>query len=63
MSQNISPELIASGTLLAAAIIYLVRLSFSLWGRGKVALSLIVGLPASLYGLGLLAAGLGFGSF
>lgn len=63
MSQTLTPEAIASGILMAAAVIYLFRLSFALWGRGKTGLALLAGIPASLYGFGLIMAGLGFGAF
>lgn len=63
MNMIISPEVIASGILLATAIIYLFRLSFSLWARGNRALAIAAGLPAGLFGFGLIMAGLGFGAF
>lgn len=63
MEQIISPELIAGGVLLAAAIIYLFRLSFALWARGYVATAMAVGIPTGLLGFGLIMASLGFGTF
>ncbi|MDC0657042.1 hypothetical protein N6L27_03430 [Leisingera sp. SS27] len=62
MNQTLTPEIIASGILMAAAVIYLFRLSFALWGRGKTGLALLTGIPAGLYGFGLIMAGLGFGA-
>lgn len=63
MESTVTPELIASGTLLAAAIIYAFRLSFSLWSRERRWLAAAIGIPAALYGGGLLVASFGFGVF
>lgn len=53
----------ASGVLLAAGILFCFRMSFVFWGKNRRALALLIGIPAGLYGFGLLAAGFGFGTF
>ena len=58
-----NPELVAAGVLLAAAILFAFRMSFRLWTKGHTLLAIVLGLPPFLYGAGLLAAALGFGTF
>lgn len=63
MQSATTPEAIASGILLAAAVIFLFRLSFRLWSDGRHGIAMVVGLPPALLGFGLIMAGLGFGTF
>lgn len=62
-AQTVSPELIASGTLLAAAIIFSIRMAFRFWSQDRRFLALVFGLPAGLYGSALLISAFGFGTF
>lgn len=57
------PDAIAGGILTAALLIFLIRLSFSLWGKGSYKLSLATGIPAAIYAFGLIMASAGFGRF
>jgi len=63
MENAVSTELVASGVLIAAGLIFLFRMSFVLWARGYRFPALLLGTPCFLYAFGLVAAGLGFGHF
>jgi hypothetical protein len=54
MESQVSAELVASGVLLAAAILFCFRMAFTFWAKGKTFLALLLGVPAGLYGFGLL---------
>jgi hypothetical protein len=58
-----TPELVASGVLLAAFIMFCLRLSFRQWEKGRRTLAVLIGLPFGLWGFGLLMASFGFGAF
>lgn len=63
MNADLNPQMLTASILVAAGMIYLIRLGFTLFQRNKRALGLAVGIPPAIYALGLIMAWLGYGTF